>query len=52
MFNIMSQHGVSQEDIIRVRTTQQVKDVTYDLASLAHTHLSMVCLPDSCSKIC
>jgi len=38
--DIMIKYGVSQEDIIRGRTTQPVKDVTYDLASLAHTHLS------------
>ncbi|KAJ7360473.1 NADH dehydrogenase (ubiquinone) complex I, assembly factor 6 [Desmophyllum pertusum] len=38
--NIMIKHGVSQEDIIRGRTTQPVKDVAYDLASLAHSHLS------------
>ena len=36
------QHGVSHEDVIRGRTTQPVKDVTYELASLAHTHLSLV----------
>ncbi|KAL9974858.1 hypothetical protein ACROYT_G011954 [Oculina patagonica] len=39
--NVMIKHGVSHEDIIRGRTTQPVKDVTYDLASLAHSHLSM-----------
>ncbi|CAH3176554.1 unnamed protein product [Porites lobata] len=38
--DVMIKHGVSQEDIIRGRTTQAVKDVTYDLASLAHSHLS------------
>jgi len=38
--NVMIKHGVSQEDIIRGKTTQPVKDVAYDLASLAHSHLS------------
>lgn len=39
-----SQHGVSHEDIIRGRKHQLVKDVTYELASLAHSHLSKVCV--------
>ena len=39
---LFAQHGVSQEDIVRGRTTQPVKDVAYDLASLAHSHLSTV----------
>lgn len=38
--DLMIKQKVSQEDIIRGRTTQSVKDVTYDLASLAHTHLA------------
>ncbi|CAH3032149.1 unnamed protein product [Pocillopora meandrina] len=38
--DIMIKHGVSHEDIIRGRKHQLVKDVTYELASLAHSHLS------------
>ena len=34
------QHGVSQEDIIRGNVTQEVRNATYDVASLAHTHLT------------
>lgn len=44
LFNALClQHGVSQEDILRRKVNQQVKDATYDLASLAHTHLTKVC---------
>lgn len=50
LWSCFCQHGVSQEDIIRGNTTQPVKDMTYDLASLAHSHLSTVSVTDSCSK--
>lgn len=38
--SLQPQHGVSQEDIIRGNITQEVRDATYDCASLAHTHLT------------
>lgn len=38
--DILIKHGVSHEDIIRGRKQQPVKEVTYELASLAHAHLS------------
>ena len=36
------QHGASQEDFLRGNVTQAVKDATFDLASLANTHLLKV----------
>ena len=36
------QHGASQEDFLRGNVTQAVRDATFDLASLAHTHLQKV----------
>uniref|UniRef100_A0A8D0LAP2 NADH:ubiquinone oxidoreductase complex assembly factor 6 n=1 Tax=Sphenodon punctatus TaxID=8508 RepID=A0A8D0LAP2_SPHPU len=40
-------HGVSQEDFIRYKQEKNVRDVIYDVASQAHTHLehvSFLCL--------
>lgn len=36
------QHGASQEDFIRGNREQNVRDVTYDIASQAHVHLQHV----------
>ncbi|KAK3744479.1 hypothetical protein QZH41_012892 [Actinostola sp. cb2023] len=38
--DILIKHGVSHQDIIRGNTSQGVKDVIYDLASMASTHMS------------
>ena len=38
----VTQHGASQEDFLRGNVTQAVRDATFDLASLAHTHLQKV----------
>ncbi|XP_068180028.1 NADH dehydrogenase (ubiquinone) complex I, assembly factor 6 isoform X2 [Antennarius striatus] len=35
-------HGVSQEDFIRSRRDQNIRDVTYDIASQAYVHLQHV----------
>ena len=40
--NVCVQHGASQEDFLRGEVSQAVRDVTYDLASLANTHLLKV----------
>ncbi|XP_078690005.1 NADH dehydrogenase (ubiquinone) complex I, assembly factor 6-like [Branchiostoma floridae x Branchiostoma belcheri] len=37
--DVMIQCGVSQEDIVRGRQDQKVKDVMYEIASLSHSHL-------------
>lgn len=37
--DILNQHNLSQQDIIRGKDTQQIRDATYDLASIAHFHL-------------
>ena len=39
---MFSQHGVSQEDVLRGSQGQATKDVAYDVASQAHTHLEHV----------
>lgn len=36
------QHGASQEEFLRAEVTQAVKDVAFDLASLANAHLLKV----------
>lgn len=36
------QHGASQEEFLRAEVTQAVKDVAFDLASLADAHLLKV----------
>ena len=36
------QHNASQEDFLRRNITPAVKNATFDLASLAHTHLLKV----------
>ena len=38
----VTQYGASQEDFLRGNVTQAVRDATFDLASLAHTHLQKV----------
>ncbi|XP_035679085.1 NADH dehydrogenase (ubiquinone) complex I, assembly factor 6-like [Branchiostoma floridae] len=37
--DVMMQFGVSQEDIVRGKQDQKVKDVMYEIASLSHSHL-------------
>ncbi|XP_042884263.1 NADH dehydrogenase (ubiquinone) complex I, assembly factor 6-like [Penaeus japonicus] len=37
--DIMMQHGVSQEEVVRGVRDQKVKDVIYDVASVAHQHI-------------
>jgi NADH dehydrogenase [ubiquinone] 1 alpha subcomplex assembly factor 6 len=37
--DIITRHGASQEDFLRGNVVQAVKDATFDLASLANTHL-------------
>lgn len=37
--DILLQHGVSQEDILRGKNRPAVKEATFQLASLAHVHL-------------
>ncbi|XP_054241426.1 NADH dehydrogenase (ubiquinone) complex I, assembly factor 6 [Indicator indicator] len=44
-------HGVSQEDFIRGKQEQNVRDVIYDIASQAHIHLEHVALDDYLSKL-
>ena len=36
------QHGASQEDFIQGELTAQLKEATFDFASLANTHLVKV----------
>ena len=36
------QHGISQEDVLRGRNVAATKEVTYQLASVAHVHLDKV----------
>lgn len=38
--DILMRHNASQEDFLRGRVSQEVKDATYDMASLAHVHLT------------
>lgn len=42
LLQIYMQHGASQEEFLRAEVTQAVKDVTFDLASLANAHLLKV----------
>ena len=40
--NSIFQHGVSQEDVLRGSEEQPMKDLAFDIASLAHQHLEQV----------
>ncbi|CAB4042737.1 NADH dehydrogenase (ubiquinone) complex I, assembly factor 6, partial, partial [Paramuricea clavata] len=37
--DVLLQHGLSQEDVLRGRNVAVAKEVTYQLASVAHVHL-------------
>ena len=37
--NVLLQHGLSQEDILRGKNLSAIKEATYQLASIAHVHL-------------
>ncbi|XP_005098752.1 NADH dehydrogenase (ubiquinone) complex I, assembly factor 6 [Aplysia californica] len=53
---ILAKHKVSQEDVIRGKDAQPVKDVIFDIASVAHQHLEKARslrsdLPDKCYTV-
>jgi len=49
--DLLAKHKVSQEDIIRGKESQSVKDVIFDIASVAHQHLEKArSLKDSIPK--
>uniref|UniRef100_T1IUF8 NADH dehydrogenase (ubiquinone) complex I, assembly factor 6 n=1 Tax=Strigamia maritima TaxID=126957 RepID=T1IUF8_STRMM len=39
--DLMIKHGVSQEDILRRKSDQKVKDLVYDIACVANQHLKL-----------
>jgi len=51
--DLLAKHGVSQEDVIRGKDMQAIKDVIYDIASAANQHLEKArslnsCMPKKC----